>query len=107
MEFFDACVIEDSDGDAGKRFVEKTPQHILHLPFILKWFPQAQVIHLVRDGRDCYCSSKINIDIPQNKSAKEFASYWKNVFLSQQNTMIIKIFSLLNTKTWLLHQVLN
>lgn len=31
---------------------DKTPQHALYLDVILRVFPQARVIHLVRDGRD-------------------------------------------------------
>lgn len=34
------------------RWGEKTPQHTLHWRTILPAFPDAQVIHLVRDGRD-------------------------------------------------------
>ncbi|MEL6109671.1 MAG: sulfotransferase [Planctomycetota bacterium] len=62
----------------GRRFVEKTPQHILRLPFILKHFPNSKIVHIVRDGRDCFCSSKTHPDIPQNKSAKLFARYWRD-----------------------------
>jgi hypothetical protein len=32
-------------------FLEKTPAHCLHAPFIIEVFPQARFIHLVRDGR--------------------------------------------------------
>ena len=34
------------------RWGDKTPEHTLFLPEILKVFPDAQFIHLVRDGRD-------------------------------------------------------
>lgn len=37
----------------GKRlWVEKTPNHINCLPFIRQLFPEARIIHIVRDGRD-------------------------------------------------------
>jgi len=78
VEFFDAAVVAvNGNPNVSSRFVEKTPQHVLHLPFIFKWFPNAKVIHIVRDGRDCYCSSKIHADVPQNKSVRMFANYWK------------------------------
>ena len=36
--------------------VEKTPRNILRLPFVRAVFPEARVIHIVRDGRDVACS---------------------------------------------------
>jgi hypothetical protein len=33
------------------RLVEKTPENCLRLPFLLKLFPDARVIYLIRDGR--------------------------------------------------------
>lgn len=35
-----------------KRFCEKTPQHLNNVNEILKLYPQAKFVHLVRDGRD-------------------------------------------------------
>jgi hypothetical protein len=31
---------------------EKTPFHLLRVPLILEWFPEARIIGIVRDGRD-------------------------------------------------------
>jgi hypothetical protein len=46
---------------AGKsRWVEKTPDNILHLDLIREGWPDAQVIHVVRDYRDVYASWKRN-----------------------------------------------
>ncbi|MEM7587825.1 MAG: sulfotransferase [Acidobacteriota bacterium] len=77
VDFFRKGVSYLSTEHGGNRFVEKTPQHVLRLPFILKHFPASQVIHVVRDGRDCYCSSRFNPAIPQNRSIGRFARYWK------------------------------
>ena len=63
-------------GVSSMRFVEKTPQHIIRLPFILKHFPQAHVIHIVRDGRDAYVSANRHKGIPTGRSAARYASYW-------------------------------
>ncbi|MBA2275669.1 MAG: sulfotransferase [Chloroflexi bacterium] len=38
--------------DGGLRFSEKTPTNSLLLPFLDRTFPDAQFIHIVRDGRD-------------------------------------------------------
>lgn len=38
--------------DVDLRFAEKTPHNSFLLPFLLQTFPDAQCIHLIRDGRD-------------------------------------------------------
>lgn len=49
--------------DSGKaRWLEKTPMNIRHLDWILGRFPEACVIHLVRDGRDVVCSMREHPD---------------------------------------------
>ena len=35
-----------------KRWAECTPNHLLYLPLIKKLFPDALIVHIVRDGRD-------------------------------------------------------
>jgi len=34
------------------RCCEKSPTHLLHLPEIINWYPEAKVICIIRDGRD-------------------------------------------------------
>jgi hypothetical protein len=34
------------------RWGDKTPCYVLNIPKILEWFPDAQIVHLIRDGRD-------------------------------------------------------
>jgi len=41
----------------GKRFMEKTPANVFRVPFILTIFPDAQIIHVIRDGRDVALSA--------------------------------------------------
>jgi hypothetical protein len=40
------------------RWGDKRPLYILQLEMIMRLFPDAQIIHLVRDGRDCVSSLK-------------------------------------------------
>lgn len=42
--------------DGHLRFAEKTPQNCFLLPFLSQAFPDAQFIHLIRDGRDAALS---------------------------------------------------
>jgi hypothetical protein len=61
----------------NKIFVEKTPQHVIYLGLLLKHFPKAKFIHIVRDGRDCYCSALNHPWIPQANSIIRFAKYYR------------------------------
>ena len=36
--------------------VEKNPRNVLRIPYIKRIFPEAKIIHIVRDGRDVACS---------------------------------------------------
>jgi hypothetical protein len=48
---------------AGKaRWAEKTPQNIRHLAWISERFPQASILHIIRDGRDVVCSMRQHPD---------------------------------------------
>jgi len=42
--------------DGGRRFAEKTPWNAFVLPFLARTFPDLQVIHIIRDGRDVAAS---------------------------------------------------
>jgi len=42
--------------DSAVLLVEKNPRNVLRIPFITKIFPEARIIHVVRDGRDVACS---------------------------------------------------
>jgi protein-tyrosine sulfotransferase len=49
--------------DAGKaRWAEKTPQNIRVLDWAMSRFPEASIIHIVRDGRDVVCSMRQHPD---------------------------------------------
>jgi hypothetical protein len=46
----------ESAKPGATRLLEKTPDHALHLPLIRRVFPEASLIHVVRDGRDVVAS---------------------------------------------------
>lgn len=49
--WFDAQLLDES-----RLLVEKNPRNILRVPYIKEIFPEAKIIHIVRDGRDVACS---------------------------------------------------
>lgn len=81
VDFFDRAVRRLQERSGGGTFVEKTPQHVLRLDFLLRHFPRARFVHVARDGRDCYASAKSHPRIPQTASATSFARYWRRCVL--------------------------
>ena len=55
VECFYETILEQSD---KKRIGDKTIRHTLYLPMIHELFPNAKIIHLMRDGRDCALSHR-------------------------------------------------
>ena len=74
--FFDACVEEFLEERSADRFVEKTPQHVKHTQFLADHFPNSHIVHIYRDGRDCYCSAR-KAQIPRGGDLERFARYWR------------------------------
>ncbi|MEZ0174980.1 MAG: sulfotransferase [Candidatus Reddybacter sp.] len=46
----------NAKGENARRWGDKTPYYVLHMKRLLEQFPDAQFIHLIRDGRDCALS---------------------------------------------------
>ena len=114
IDFFTNAVNElKKNHHSSNRFVEKTPQHILHLPFLIKHFPNAKFIHIVRDGRDCYCSAQENSWVPQSRSIEEFARYWKKCVYkaisvnATENVLTIKYEDLVSKPNDVIPKVMN
>ncbi len=65
VDFFDRFMLFCARRDSKNRWVEKTPDNILHISSIRKNWPDAKFIHVMRDLRDIYASwkSKKNMDI--------------------------------------------
>lgn len=60
--FIDAFARRVRLGSGKARWAEKTPQNIRHLDWIIKRFPEAAIIHIVRDARDVVCSMRQHPD---------------------------------------------
>lgn len=43
---------KNARGEGKIRWGDKTPYYVTHLPKLLDWFPDAQIVHLIRDGHD-------------------------------------------------------
>jgi hypothetical protein len=43
---------KNAAGEGKSRWGDKTPYYVLHISKLLDWWPDAQIIHIVRDGRD-------------------------------------------------------
>jgi hypothetical protein len=75
VAFFDACAREFRRERDARVLVEKTPQHVLQTAFLVEHFPESTVVHIHRDGRDCYCSAR-SASVPHGEAIEEFARYW-------------------------------
>lgn len=51
-DFFRALLEEFAAREGKPRIGEKSPNHLRHVPQILRWFPEARIVGIVRDGRD-------------------------------------------------------
>ena len=56
------------------RYGDKTPGYVVHLPVIAGLFPEAVVVHVVRDGRDVAASF---VELGWAGTAEEAALHWR------------------------------
>jgi hypothetical protein len=68
--FIDAFFTRHQIHKAKRRWAEKTPKNILRIDYLLRLFPRAQFIHVIRDPRDIHCSvvEKAEAGTPQWRS---------------------------------------
>jgi LPS sulfotransferase NodH len=55
-EFIDALFRINAEGEGKVRWLDKTPYYILHIPTLIATYPDAQFVHIIRDGRDAALS---------------------------------------------------
>lgn len=65
-------------GEGKVRWGDKTPYYVLHMELLLEMFPEAQFVHLIRDGRDCALSTLIRRDDFHIYNFYEAARYWQH-----------------------------
>lgn len=69
---------KNAAGEGKPRWGDKTPYYVLHMPALLNWWPDAQFIHIIRDGRDVAMSlfaRKHDFDVFNTYFA---ARYWEH-----------------------------
>lgn len=65
---------------------EKTPQHLLHVPTIFQFFPQARILCLLRDGRDAALSLR---SMPWGFNLIGAADLWQR-YVSRMDEFVTK-----------------
>ncbi len=96
VDLFDRIAERVLAQQRGKRFIEKTPEHALRLEFMMRYFPNAQFIFMVRDPRDGYLSVLRN-PTATVRSIPLYAELWKrsvqtylNVNKNGDNTKLVR-----------------
>lgn len=82
VEFFDICARNFKNLSGGKYLVEKSPAHIFRTRFLIDNFVESFVVHIYRDGRDCFCSAR-SASIPHGDSVEDYAKYWNQCVRSR------------------------
>jgi sulfotransferase family protein len=72
-DFLAALMDEVARREGKPRWAEKTPGNIAHVDRIWKAWPDAQVVHIIRDPRDVFASL---LEAKKWDSAAEFADRW-------------------------------
>ncbi len=57
-EFFGGLQSDYAQSRGKARWADKTPRYALNIPFLLRVFPDAQIVHVIRDGRDVVVSHR-------------------------------------------------
>ncbi len=56
--FFGGIQSDYARSRGKQRWADKTPRYALNIPFLVRVFPDAQIIHVIRDGRDVVVSHR-------------------------------------------------
>lgn len=76
VDFYDQLADALLEYYGGEYFVDKIWPHKYRLKYVFAKFPRARWIHMIRDGRDAYCSACEHPNVPQSELLSRFARYW-------------------------------
>ena len=62
-----------------RRWGDKTPMHVEHMPVIAAAFPEARFVHIIRDGRGVLASLRWLPFAPGDGGVEAIAGYWRDV----------------------------
>lgn len=107
--FFKLLNLYNKSGD--EILIEKTPNHIFHVPYIKSLFPDSIIINIVRDPRDAYASYLKFLE-KQNKPKRtvaEFSYLWnKSIELAlSSNLPTVRYRDLIKDPKNILNGILN
>lgn len=88
IEFYDEFVTALLKIRTKLVFTDKIQPRAYRLLYVSKRFPNARFIHIVRDGRDSYCSALRHPDVKQSSSLRRFAKYWDQAVKMPENFLI-------------------
>lgn len=77
QEVFGWLLAKNAQGEGKVRWGEKTPYYVLHIPTIIEMYPDAKIIHIIRDGRDCACSMFVRQHDFGIYNSYAAAQYWQ------------------------------
>lgn len=77
VDFYDQLAKALLECYDGQYFVDKIWPRRYRLWYVVRKFPKARWIHMIRDGRDSYCSAREHPNIPQSENLERFAKYWQ------------------------------
>lgn len=89
VAFYDFVVGSTCEKENASLFVDKMPwpPNRFRLLYGVSKFPNARWIHIVRDGRDCYCSALNHPNVPQSEDVSSFAKYWAKTIETHEKHM--------------------
>jgi len=85
-QLIDSFLTENAIGERKSRWLDKTPYYILHMETLVTMFPDAQFIHIIRDGRDCAVSMMARKNDLRIYNVYQAAYIWNRYVSSGQNS---------------------
>lgn len=76
IEFYDRTIAALLERVGKQVFVDKLQVRLYRIKYAQRYFRNALFLHIVRDGRDCYCSALKHPNVRQSDSLAHFAKYW-------------------------------